>query len=363
MRSSRAARRLRMDNRGRNDRIVLSVVRHLPSVVRQEERVKLPRRKLLGLAASACAFPHALRIAWAQGYPARPVRVMVGFAPGGSADIIARLIGQWLSERLGQQFIVENRTGAGTNIATEAVTRAAADGYTLLLITAANFINATLYEKLSFDFIRDIAPVVLLAREPNVMVVHPSVPANTVAQFVAIARANPGTITMASGGNGAPSHVTGELFKMQAGVNLVHVPYRGAGPALSDLLGGQVQVYFAPMSAAVEYVRAGQLRALAVTAATRSGALANVPTVSEFVPGFEASQWYGIGAPRNTPAEIVERLNIETNAILTHPMVKARLTDLGETALGGSSAEFAKLIAEETDKWGRVVRFAGAKPD
>jgi tripartite-type tricarboxylate transporter receptor subunit TctC len=325
--------------------------------------MKLPRRKVLGLAASACAFPHALRIAWAQAYPVRPVRVMVGFAPGGSADIIARLMAQWLSERLGQQFVVENRAGAGTNIATEAVTRAPADGYTLLLITASNFINATLYEKLSFNFMRDIAPVVLLAREPNVMVVHPSVPANTVPEFVALARAHPGKITMASGGNGAPSHVTGELFKMQTGLNLVHVPYRGAGPALSDLLGGQVQLYFAPMSAAVEYVRAGQLRALAVTGAARSEALTNVPAVSEFVPGFEASQWYGIGAPRTTPAEIVEKLNMEANAFLSDPMVKARLADLGETALGGPAAEFARLIAEETEKWGRVVRYSGAKAD
>jgi tripartite-type tricarboxylate transporter receptor subunit TctC len=325
--------------------------------------MKLPRREVLYLAASACAFPHGLQMAWAQAYPARPVRIMVGFAAGGSADIIARLMAQWLSERLGQQFVVENRTGAGTNIATEAVTRAPADGYTLLLITASNFINATLYEKLSFNFIRDIAPIVLLSREPNVMVVHPSVPANTVPEFIALARANPGKITMASGGTGAPSHVTGELFKMQTGVNLVHVPYRGAGPALSDLLGGQVQVYFAPMSAAVEYVRAGQLRALAVTAATRSEALTHVPTVSEFVPGFEASQWYGIGAPRHTPAEIVEKLNMEANAFLSDPIVKARLADLGETALGGSSAEFGRLIAEETEKWGRVVRFSGAKAD
>jgi len=321
------------------------------------------RRKVLSLAAFACACPAVLRIAWAQAYPTRPVRVMVGFAAGGSADILARLMGQWLSERLGQQFIVENRAGAGTNIATEAVTRAAADGYTLLLTTAANFINATLYEKLSFNFMRDIAPVVLLAREPNVMVVHPSVPASSVPEFVAIARADPGKITMASGGNGAPSHVTGELFKIETGVNLVHVPYRGAGPALSDLLAGQVQVYFAPMSAAVEYIRAGKLRALAVTAATRSEALTNVPAVNEFVPRFEASQLYGIGAPRNTSGEIVERLNMEANAILSDPRVKARLADLGETVLGGSSAEFGRLIVEETEKWGRVVRFSGAKPD
>ena len=325
--------------------------------------MKLQRRKALSLAAFACACPSVLRIAWAQVYPTRPVRVMVGFAAGGSADILGRLMGQWLSERLGQQFIVENRAGAGTNIATEAVTRAAADGYTLLLTTAANFINATLYEKLSFNFMRDIVPVVLLAREPNVMVVHPSVPANTIPEFIAVARANAGQITMASGGNGAPSHVTGELFKMQAGVNLVHVPYRGAGPALTDLLAGQVQIYFAPMSAAVEYIRAGKLRALAVTATARSEALTNVPAVNEFVPGFEASQWYGIGAPRHTPAEIVERLNVEANAVLSHPAVKARLADLGETGLGGSPAEFGRLIAEETEKWGRVVRFSGAKPD
>jgi tripartite-type tricarboxylate transporter receptor subunit TctC len=325
--------------------------------------MKLARRKALSLAAFACVCPAVSRDAWAQAYPARPVRVIVGFAPGGSADILARLMGQWLSERLGHQFIVENRAGAGTNIATEAVTRATADGYTLLLTTAANFINATLYEKLSFNFTRDIAPVVLLAREPNVMVVHPSVPAGTVTEFIAMARANPGKITMASGGNGAPSHVTGELFKIETGINLVHVPYRGAGPALSDLLAGQVQVYFAPMSAAVEYIRAGNLRALAVTGAARSAALINVPAVNEFVPGFEANQWYGIGAPKNTPTGIVERLNLEANAVLSHQMVKARLADLGETGLGGSPAEFGRLIVEETEKWGRVVRFSGAKPD
>src|SRR6266481_3342342 len=312
--------------------------------------MKLARRRALSLAAFACACPAVLQTAWAQAYPTRPVRIIVGFAPGGSADILARLMGQWLSERLGQQFIVENRTGAGTNIATEAVTRATADGYTLLLTTAVNFI-------------RDIAPVVLLAREPNVMVVHPSVPASTVPEFIAVARANAGKITMASGGNGAPSHVTGELFKIETGVNLVHVPYRGAGPALSDLLAGQVLLYFAPMSAAVEYIRAGKLRALAVTAATRSEALTNVPAVNEFVSGFEASQLYGIGAPRNTPAEIVERRNLEANAVLSNPKVKARLADLGETPLGGSSTAFGRLIAEETEKWGRVVRFSGAKPD
>jgi tripartite-type tricarboxylate transporter receptor subunit TctC len=329
----------------------------------RENRVKLARRKVLSLAAFACALLAVSRIARAQTYPSRPVRIIVGFAAGGAGDIIARLMGQWLSERLGQQFVVENRTGAGTNIATEAVARAAADGYTLLLATTSNFINATLYEKLSFNFMRDIAPVVLLAREPNVLVVHPSVPANSIPEFIAIARAKPAKITMASGGNGAPSHVSGELFKMLTGVDLIHVPYRGASPALSDLLGGQVQVYFAPISAAVEYIRAGRLRALAVTTATRSEVLAGVPTVSEFVPGFEASQWYGIGVPRNTPVDIVEKLNAEINAILAEPTVKARLADLGETVLGGSSAEYARLIAEETEKWGRVVRFSGARPD
>jgi tripartite-type tricarboxylate transporter receptor subunit TctC len=327
------------------------------------ERVKPASRKALSLVAAACALLAAFPAAATENYPARPVRIIVGFAPGGAADILARLMGQWLSERSGQQFFIENRTGAATNLATEAVVRAPADGYTLLLTTGANFINATLYDKLSFDYMRDIAPVVLLAREPNVMVVHPSVPASTVPEFIVMAKANPGKITMASGGNGAPSHVTGELFKMQTGTNLVHVPYRGAGPALSDLLGGQVQVYFTPMSAAIEHIRAGRLRALAVTTAVRSGALANVPTVSEFVPGFEASQVYGIGAPRNTPAGIIQRLNTETNGILAQPTVKARLADLGETPLGGSSAEFAKLAAEETEKWGRVVRFLGVKAD
>jgi tripartite-type tricarboxylate transporter receptor subunit TctC len=323
----------------------------------------LPRRKVLSLAAGACAFQAAARIALAQAYPSRPVRLIVGFAAGGAGDIIARLTAQWLSERLGQQFIVENRTGAGTNIATEAVTRAAADGYTLLLTTAANFINATLYEKLSFNFMRDISPIVLLAREPNVLVVNPAVPAHSVLEFIAIARARPGQITMASGGNGSSSHVTGELFKMLIGVDLIHVPYRGAGPALSDLLGGQVQVYFAPMSAALEYIRVGRLRALAVTTSTRSTALADLPTVSDFAPGFEASQCYGIGAPRNTPVEIIKVLNAETNAVLANSVVKARLAELGETVLGGTPAQFETLIAEETEKWAKVVRFSGARPD
>jgi tripartite-type tricarboxylate transporter receptor subunit TctC len=323
----------------------------------------LPRRKVLALAACACALPAISRIALAQAYPSRPVRIIVGFSAGGAGDIIARLMGQWLSERLGVQFIVENRTGAGTNIATEVVTRAAADGYTLLLATASNFINATLYEKLSFNFMRDIAPVILLAREPNVLVVNPTVPADSISEFIALARMRPGKITMASGGNGSPSHVAGELFKMAVGADLIHVPYRGAGPALIDLLGGQVQVYFAPMSAALEYIRAGRLRALAVTTLTRSAALADLPTVSDFVPGFEASQCYGIGAPRNTPVEIINMLNEETNAILANSAVRARLAELGETVLGGTPGQYEALIAEETEKWAKVVRFSGAKPD
>jgi tripartite-type tricarboxylate transporter receptor subunit TctC len=325
--------------------------------------MKPARRKALSFAAFACALLAASLAAAAETYPARPVRVVVGLAAGGAADIIARLMGQWLSERTGQQFIIENRTGAGTNIATEAVVRAPADGYTLLVTSGANFINGTLYDKLSYDFVRDIAPVVALAREPHIMAVHPSVPAATVPAFIALAKASPGRIAMASGGTGTPGHITGEMFKMQAGVNLVHVPYRGAAPALSDLLGGQVQIYFTPMSAAVEYIRSGRLRALGITTAARTETLANVPAVSEFVPGFEASQMYGIGAPRNTPAAIIERLNAEANIILANPAVKARLADLGETPLGGSPAGFAALIADETAKWARAVKFSSAKAE
>jgi tripartite-type tricarboxylate transporter receptor subunit TctC len=335
--------------------------------------MKPSRRKALSLAAIACILPAAWPAAAAETrptetrptetWPTRPVRLVVGLAAGGAADLIARLTGQWLSERTGQQFIIENRTGAGTNIATEAVVRAPADGYTLLVTSGANFINGTLYDRLSYDFSRDIAPVVALAREPHVMAVHPSVPAATVAEFIALAKASPGRITMASGGTGTPGHISGEMFKMQAGVDLVHVPYRGAAPALSDLVGGQVQIYFTPMSAAVAYIRSGRLRALGVTTATRSAALPGVPTVAEQVPGFEASQMYGIGAPRNTPAAIIEKLNAEANAILALPAVRARLADLGETPLGGSPADFAALVAAETEKWGRAVRFSGAKAD
>jgi len=323
--------------------------------------MKIPRRLLLQLVAGVAAFP--ARLARAEIYPARPVHVMVGYAPGGSGDILARLVGQWLSERLGEALVVENRPGAGTNIATEAVVHALPDGYTVLLVSAANFINATLYEKLPFNFIRDIAPVVALTREPNVMVVHPSVPAKSVAQFIAYAQENPGKVTMASGGTGASSHVSGELFKMLTSVDMVHVPYRGAGPALTGLLGGQVQVYFSPMAAALEYVRAGKLRALAVTTAARSPVLPDVPALREYVPDYEASQWYGIGVPRDTPAEIVGRLNAEANNVLADPKMQARLADLGQTPLGGSPVDFAKLVAEQTEKWGRVVKFSGARAD
>ena len=297
--------------------------------------MKLPRRKFLHLAAGAAALPAVSRVAWAQAYPTRPVRIIVGLPPGGATDIVARLIGQWLSERLGQPFVIENRPGAGTNIGTEAVVRAPPDGYTLLLVGRRNAINATLYDKLNFNFIRDIAPVAGIIRVPLVMVVNPSVPAKTVPEFIAYAKANPGKINMASAGIGTPGHVAGELFKMMAGVDMVHVPYRGAAPALTDLLGGQVQVMFGTTVSSIEHIRAGKLRALAVTTATRSEALPDIPTVGEFVPGYEASAVFGIGAPRNTPAEIVDKLNKEINAALADPKIKARLADLGGAVLAG----------------------------
>jgi len=325
--------------------------------------MRLPRRKFLHLAAGAAALPIASRIASAQGYPTRPVRLIVGYAPGGGVDIVARLISQWLSERLGQSFVVENRPGAATNIATEAVVRAPADGYTLLLADAAAAINATLYDKLNFNFIRDIAPVAGIIRAANVMEVNPSFPAKTVPEFIAYAKANPGRINFASGGNRAPPHVSGELFKMMTGVNIVHIPYRGLAPALTDLIGGQVQVMFGTMPPSIEYIRTGKLRALAVTTATRSAALPDIPTVGEFVPGYEASTWYGVGAPKNTPADIVEKLNREINAGLADPKLKARLVDFGGTLLVGAPVEFGELIAAETEKWGKVVKFSGAKPD
>jgi tripartite-type tricarboxylate transporter receptor subunit TctC len=325
--------------------------------------MKLPRRQFLHLAAGAAALPVVSRIAFAQAYPSRPVRIVVGFAPGGANDILARLIGQWLSERLGQPFVIENRPGGGSNIATEAVVRAPADGYTLLLVGPPQAINATLYDKLNFNFLRDIAPVAGIIRAPNVMEVNPSVPAKTVSEFIAYAKANPGRVNMASAGNGTGPHMAGELFKMMAGVNVVHVPYRGSGPALIDLLGGQVQVMFDALPPSMEHIRTGKLRALAVTTAARSPALPDVPTVSDFVPGYEASASFGVGAPRSTPADIVEKLNKEINVALAEPKMIARLADLGGTALPGSPADFAKLIAEETEKWGKVVKFANIKPE
>jgi tripartite-type tricarboxylate transporter receptor subunit TctC len=326
--------------------------------------MKLPhRRRFLHLAAGAAALPFAPSIARAQAYPSRPVRLVVGFPPGGPTDIAARPMGQWLSERLGQQFVIENRPGAGSNIGTEAVVRAPPDGYTLLLAYSSNAINATLYDRLNFNFIRDIAPVASISRETTVMVVNPSFPAKTVPEFVAYAKANSGKINFASGGNGTPPHVVGELFKMMAGVNLIHVPYRGGAPAVTDLLGGQVQVMFASPSISIEHVRAGKLRALAVTTATRSGALPDVPTVGDFLSGFEASVWLGIGAPKNTPAEIIDKLNKEINAGLAEPKIRARFADLGSTVLPGSPSDFGKLIADETEKWGKVIRAANIKAE
>jgi tripartite-type tricarboxylate transporter receptor subunit TctC len=321
----------------------------------------LPRRRFLHLAAGAAVLPALSRFAWAQAYPARPVRIMVGFAAASGADILARLLGQWLSERLGQQFIVENRTGAGTNIATEAVVRSAPDGYTLLMVTPANAINATLYENLNFNFVRDIAPVATIMRAPLVMVVNPSFPAKTVPEFIAYAKAYPGRLSMASSGNGSPNHMSGVLFSVMTGVDMVHVPYRGFGPALTDLMGGQVQLTFPPTTAAIAYVRAAKLRALAVTTATRSEALPDIPTMAEFVPGYEASVLDGVGVPKNTPHEIIDMLNKEINASLADPKMKARLADFGGMTLAGSPADFGKLIAEETEKWARVIKFAGIK--
>jgi len=325
--------------------------------------MQLPRRQFLRMAAGAVALPVLPRVARAQAYPTRPVRLVVGFPPAGGADIFARLMGQSLSERVGQQFVIENRPGAASNIATEAVVRAPADGYTLLLVTNPNVVNATLYDKLNYNFIRDMAPVASLDRVPNVMEVNPSVPASTVPEFIAYAKANPGKINMASSGNGGSQHVAGELFKMMAGIDMQHVPYRGAGPALNDLLGGQVQIMFDTVSASVGHIKAGKLRALAVTTTTRSEALPDVPTVGDFVPGYEASTFHGIAAPTNTPVEIIYKLNKEINAILTEPKFKARLAELGAIPLPGSPANFAKLIADETEKWAKVVKFANLKPE
>jgi tripartite-type tricarboxylate transporter receptor subunit TctC len=325
--------------------------------------MNLPRRRFLHLASGAIALPAVSRIARAQTYPSRPVRIIVGYPPGGATDILARLIGQWLSERLGHQFIVDNRPGANSNIATEAVVRAPADGHTLLMVSAAVAINATLYDRLNFNFIRDIAPVAGVIGLPNVMEVNPSLPLKSVPEFIAYAKANPGKLNMASGGSGTGQHLAGELFKMMAGVNMVHVPYRGGAPALTDLIGGQVQVYFGAMASSIEYIRTGKLRALAVTTTTRWGGLADIPTVGDFVPGYDASEWLGLCAPKNTPANIIDKLNREINAALADPEMKARLAELGGTALPGSPADFGKLIADETEKWGKVIRAANIKPE
>ena len=325
--------------------------------------MKLPRRNFLHLAAGAAALPAYSRIARAQAYPTRPVRMIVPFPPAGSSDILARLIGPWLSDRLGQPFVIENRPGAATNIGTEVVVRAPPDGYTLLVFEASQAINATLYDKLNFVFLRDIAPIACIIRTPLVMEVHPSVPAKTVPEFIAYAKANPGKINMASAGNGSPQHVGGELFKMMAGVDMVHVPYRGEALALPDLISGQVQVLFGTMLGSLGYIRAGKLRALAVTSATRQEALPDVPTVGEFLPGFEARGWYGIVVPKATPTEIVKKLNKAINAALADPNMKKRLTDLGAAVFAGSPADFGKFIADETVKWAKVVKSAGIRPE
>jgi tripartite-type tricarboxylate transporter receptor subunit TctC len=325
--------------------------------------MKRLRRQFLHLAAGTAALPALSRIAWAQSYPTKPVRVIVPFAPGGSTDIVARLMGQRLSERLGQPFIIESRPGAGTNIGTEAVVRAPPDGYTLLLVGPPVAINATLYEKLNFNFMRDIVPIASIIRAPFVMEVNSSFPTATVPEFIAYAKANPGKVNMASAGTGSGPHVAGELFKMMAGINMLHVPYRGSAPALTDLIGGQVQVYFDGIPSSIEHIKAGRLRPLAVTTATRSNVLPGVPTVGDFVPNYEASVWFGVGAPKNTPAEIIDKLNKEINLALDDPKLKMRLADLGGTVLTGSPADFGKLIAEETEKWAKVITFSGAKPD
>jgi tripartite-type tricarboxylate transporter receptor subunit TctC len=325
--------------------------------------MKLLRRQFLNLAAGAAALPAASRLARAQAYPSRPVRIIVGFAPGGPTDIAARLMGQWLSERLGQQFIIENRPGAGSNIATEAVVRAPADGYTLLLTTGANAISATLYGKLNFMFLRDIAPVAGILRYPSVAVVHPLVPAKTVPEFIAYAKSSRGKVTMASAGIGTGDHLAGELFKTMAGVDMINVPYRGIAPALTDLMAGQSQISFPGVIAAVEYIRSGKLRGLAVTTATRSEALPDLPTLGEFLPGYEATSWIGLGAPKNTPAEIIDKLNTEVNVGIIKPALKARFSDFGGTPLVGSAAYFGKHMAEETEKWGKVIQAAKIKMD
>jgi tripartite-type tricarboxylate transporter receptor subunit TctC len=321
----------------------------------------LPRRRFLRLTGAALAVPAAARLARAQAYPSRSVKLIIGYPPGGSADLTARLTGQWLSERLGQPFVIESRPGGGTNIATEAVVHAPADGYTILLVAPANAINATLYEKLNHNFIRDIAPVAGLIRFPNVVVVNPSVPVKSIPELIDYAKANPGKLNMASSGNGSTIHMSGELFKMMTGINMVHVPYRGGALALTDLIAGQVQIMFDNVPTAAEFIKAGKLRGLAVTSTARSDVLPELPTVADFVPGYEASAWYGVGVPKGTPADIVDTLNRAVNAILADATAKARFTEIGASLLRGSIADFGKLVADETEKWAKVVRFAGAK--
>ena len=323
--------------------------------------MKLPRRTFLRLAAGVAALPVVWRIARAQSYPSRPVRIIVGFGAGSGSDIVARLLGQWLSERLHQPFITENRPGAGGNLGAEAVVKAAPDGHTLLLVATPNAINATLYDKLNFNFIHDIEPVASISREPNVIVVNASVPARTVPEFIAHAKANPGKIAMASAGNGSASHLAGALFQKMAGISMVHVPYRGAPPAITDLIGGQVQFFAAPTSVLIEHIRAGKVHALAVTTSERSQALPDLPTVAETMPGYEASIWFGLGAPKSTPAQIIDRLNQETNAALADPKIKGRLAELGGTALAGSPADFGKFIVDETERWGQLIRAANIR--
>jgi tripartite-type tricarboxylate transporter receptor subunit TctC len=322
-----------------------------------------PRRRFLRLAVAGIAMPAISRVAWAQAYPSRPVHIVVGFAAGGTSDIGARLVGQALQERLGQPFVIDNRPGAATNLATEMVVRAPADGYTLLMVGPSSTINATLYDKLGFVFLRDTAPVASVFRQPQIVLAHPSIPAKTIPELIAYAKANPGKITMASAGTGSSGHLAGEMFKMMAGVNMLHVPYRGAAPALTDLLGGQVLTGVTGIAGSIEHVRSGKLRALAVTTATRADALPDVPTVSEFLPGFEAGDVIGVCAPRSTPAELVERLNKEINAALADPRMKTRFADLGGTALALTPAEYGKLLADETEKWGKVIREANIKPE
>ena len=326
------------------------------------DAVNVSRRNFLHLAAGAVALPAVSRLAWAQAYPSRPVRIVVPFAAAGTTDVAARLIGEWLSERLGQQFVVENRPGAGTNIGIEAVVRAPPDGYTLLMTDPSPTIGATLYDNLNFNFIRDIAPVSVVLHSPFVIVVNPAIPAKTIAEFIAYAKANPGKVNMGSAGTGSTQHVAGELFKMMVALDMVHIPYRGGGPALTDLIAGQVQVLFLPPAISIEHIRAGRLRALAVTTANRFEALPDIPSVREFVANYEASTWFGVGAPRSTPTDIVDKLNREINAGLADPKIKTRLVELGGTVLAGSPADFSKLIAEDTEKWGKVVKFAGIKP-